>query len=69
MKSLLRRIFDARRSRPIAVKMITFAMVGLGNTVIDLSIFTLGYSALELPLVPSNVLAWLVAVSCSPLRD
>jgi hypothetical protein len=33
----------------------------IGNTAIDLSIFTL-----ELPLVLSNVLAWLVAVSCSP---
>jgi putative flippase GtrA len=40
----------------------------IGNTAIDLSIFTLGHRALELPLVPSNALAWLAAVSCPP-RD
>ncbi|HEY9216174.1 MAG TPA: GtrA family protein [Ancylobacter sp.] len=40
-------------------------MIGIGNTVIDLAVFTFAYTMLALPLVPSNVLAWLVAVSCS----
>ncbi|MEH2483606.1 putative flippase GtrA [Nitrobacteraceae bacterium AZCC 2146] len=46
-------------------KMISFGVIGLGNTVIDLAIFTFAYQVLSLPLVPANVLAWLVAVSGS----
>ena len=45
--------------------MISFGVIGLGNTVIDLAIFTLAYKVLGLALVPANVMAWLVAVSCS----
>ncbi len=36
-----------------------FRVIGLGNTVIDLAIFTLAYQVLKLPLVPANVIAWL----------
>ena len=46
-------------------KLISFGAIGLGNTVIDLAIFTFTYQVLNLPLVPANVLAWLVAVSVS----
>lgn len=42
-----------------------FALIGLGNTFVDLGVFTLAYQVLDLPLVPANVLAWMVAVSCS----
>ncbi|QDM19572.1 GtrA family protein [Tardiphaga sp. vice278] len=52
-------------SQPMVSKIISFGMIGVGNTVIDLAIFTLAYSAAGVPLVPANVLAWLVAVSCS----
>jgi hypothetical protein len=40
-------------------------VIGLGNTVIDFDVFTFAYKVLELPLVASNVLAWMVAVSGS----
>jgi putative flippase GtrA len=46
-------------------KMISFGVIGLGNTVIDLGVFTFAYKMLGLPLVPANIMAWLVAVSCS----
>lgn len=52
-------------TQPMVVKMISFGVIGLGNTVIDLAIFSIAYTVLALPLVLSNVLAWLVAVSCS----
>ena len=64
MKTVLLRLLP-ERMRPTAVKMFSFAVIGLGNTVIDLGVFTFGYSVLGLPLVPANVLAWLVAVSGS----
>ena len=65
MKLFLPRIVDTWLARPMVAKMISFGVIGLGNTVIDLAIFSLAYSVFNLPLVPSNVLAWLVAVSCS----
>ncbi len=41
------------------------ALIGLGNTAIDLGVFTFVYKVLGLPLVPSNIMAWLIAVSGS----
>jgi putative flippase GtrA len=45
--------------------MLSFGVIGLGNTVIDFGVFAFAYKVLELLLVASNVLAWLVAVSGS----
>ena len=65
MKSFLPHIVEDWLSRPMVAKMISFGVIGLGNTVIDLAVFSAAYSLLALPLVPANVLAWLVAVSGS----
>jgi putative flippase GtrA len=53
------------RSPSISLKLVSFALVGLGNTVIDFGVFTFAYQFLHLSLVASNVVAWLIAVSCS----
>jgi putative flippase GtrA len=45
--------------------MISFGVIGLGNTVIDFGVFSFAYQVLGLSLVPANVMAWLVAVTCS----
>jgi putative flippase GtrA len=50
---------------PLARKLISFAVIGLGNTLIDLGVFTFAYQILALALVPANVMAWAVAVSAS----
>jgi putative flippase GtrA len=55
MKLIFPKIIYARLARPIVAKMISFCVIGVGNTVIDLAIFTFGYMVLALPLV----LAWL----------
>jgi putative flippase GtrA len=65
MKSFKQLINLIPVSRPLAAKMATFATIGLGNTLIDFGVFTFAYKFLELPLVPSNVLSWLIAVSGS----
>src|SRR3954451_21358714 len=49
---------------PMILKMVSFAVIGIGNTLVDFVVFALAYK-LGMPLVPSNVLAWLVAVSGS----
>jgi putative flippase GtrA len=47
------------------LKATSFAMVGVVNTVIDLAVFLAAYHWAGLPLIPANVLAWLVAVTFS----
>ena len=55
----------AWHERAVALKAVSFAMVGVVNTVIDFSVFWTTARFLGWPLVPANVLAWLVAVSFS----
>ena len=62
---LFRRLVQAWRARGVTLKAASFAMVGVVNTFIDLGIFLAAYNLLKLPLIPANVLAWLVAVSGS----
>lgn len=62
---LFRRLVQAWQTRGVTLKAASFAMVGVVNTFIDLGIFLAAYNLLSLPLIPANVLAWLVAVSGS----
>ena len=64
MKALLNPLFAALCS-PTILKMASFAMIGVANVLVDFAVFAFAYKLLELPLVSSNVLAWLVAVSGS----
>jgi putative flippase GtrA len=65
LKNILDRLTVAWHERAIALKAISFALVGVVNTLIDFSVFWTTANWLLWPLVPSNVLAWLVAVSLS----
>jgi putative flippase GtrA len=65
LQNILDRLTVAWHERAIALKAISFAAVGLINTVIDFSVFWTAATYLAWPLVPANVLAWLVAVSFS----
>lgn len=66
MKSSLYNLLrDQRRSRPMVAKIVSFAGIGVINAAIDFAVFTAAYELLKFSLVPANILAWLVAVSCS----
>jgi putative flippase GtrA len=65
LRNILDRLTVAWHERAIALKAISFAFVGVINTVIDFSVFWTAATYLQWPLVPANVLAWLVAVSFS----
>lgn len=65
LQNIVNRLTVAWHERAIALKAISFAFVGVINTVIDFSIFWTAATYLQWPLVPANVLAWLVAVSFS----
>ncbi len=65
LKNIVARLNVAWHERAIALKAVSFAMVGVVNTAIDFSVFWTVAELLRWPLVPANVLAWLVAVSFS----
>jgi len=65
LRNIVDRLTVAWHERAIALKAISFAFVGVINTVIDFSVFWTAATYLQWPLVPANVLAWLVAVSFS----
>ena len=65
MRWLFRPFVRAWRSPATRLKIFSFALIGVGNTVVDFGVFTLAYQLFELPIIASNVIAWLVAVSGS----
>ena len=65
LQNIFDRLVVAWHERAIALKAISFALVGVVNTAIDFSVFWTTFTYLHWPLVLANVLAWLVAVTCS----
>ena len=65
MKSLFRRLINAWQDRAIALKAVSFAAVGVVNSVIDFGVFWIAVQYFAMPLIPANVLAWVIAVSNS----
>ncbi|HXZ46958.1 MAG TPA: GtrA family protein [Pseudolabrys sp.] len=65
IQNILDRLTVAWHERAIALKAISFAFVGVINTLVDFSIFWITVTQLYWPLVPANVLAWFVAVTFS----
>jgi putative flippase GtrA len=61
IESLLARVTAAWRERAVAMKAISFALVGLINTAVDAAIFFLLLGYVTSSLVIANVLAWFVA--------
>lgn len=62
---LHRRLVQAWEDRAVTLKAVSFAGVGVINTLVDYAIFLAAYYLLQLPLVAANLLSWLVAVSGS----
>jgi putative flippase GtrA len=65
LKNILDRLSVAWHERALALKAASFALVGVLNTAIDFSVFWTAAKFFQWPLVPANVLSWLVAVSFS----
>ena len=59
------RLEKAWQQRAVTLKAASFALIGIINTWIDLSVFLAAYNVFHVPLVPANLLAWMVAVSGS----
>ena len=61
MASLLDRLLAAWRERAVALKAVSFALVGLVNTAVDATVFFLLLGFVTSSLVIANVTAWFVA--------
>jgi len=61
IESLLARVTAAWRERAVALKAVSFALVGLVNTAVDATIFFLLLGYVTPSLVIANVAAWFVA--------
>jgi putative flippase GtrA len=62
---LFRRVTQSWHQRAVVLKAVSFAMVGVVNTLVDASVFFLAYGQVTSSLVAANVLAWAAGVSCS----
>jgi putative flippase GtrA len=53
------------RDRATVLKAMSFALIGLFNTVLDFGVFSLAYYFFGLPIIAANLTSWTVAVSTS----
>jgi len=61
LAALFERVHTAWRERAVALKAVSFALVGLINTAVDAAIFFLLLGYVTSSLVTANVTAWFVA--------
>ena len=66
---LIDRLHDSAGERGTMFKAVSFGLIGVVNTAVDFSVFSLGYYLLGLPIVAANMLSWAVAVTCSYLLN
>ena len=65
LQKLIDRLAVAWHERAVALKAVSFAMVGVVNSAVDFGVFSFAYYYLAQPIVVANSLAWIVAVTCS----
>jgi putative flippase GtrA len=52
-------------NRALAVKAVTFGLIGVVNAAVDFAVFSFAFFYLTLSIVPANLMSWSVAVTCS----
>lgn len=65
LKNIFDRLSLAWHERAVALKAISFALVGVVNSAIDFGVFSACYYYVGLSIIISQVIAWTVAVSGS----
>jgi putative flippase GtrA len=65
VKNLHHRLREAWHERIFILKAVSFASVGAVNAVVDFAVFWVAVQQFGVPLIPANVMSWLVAVSNS----
>ena len=65
LETLGRRVLPDPGRRAVALKAVSFALVGVVNATVDFGVFSFFYYFLGFPIIASNLISWLVAVSGS----
>ena len=65
IQALVRRIIPHPGRRVVALKAVSFAMIGVVNAAVDFGVFSVFYFYLGFPIIVSNLISWLVAVTGS----
>ena len=69
LDALGQRFIPDPQRRAIAYKAVNFALVGVINAAVDFSVFSFAYYYLGLPIITSNIISWLVAVTGSYIMN
>ena len=59
------RLQKAWHERALALKALSFGLVGLVNSAVDFGVFSFAYYYLGLPIIAANSLTWVIAVTGS----
>ena len=65
LQNVLDRLTVAWHERAVALKAVSFGLVGVVNSAVDFGVFSFAYYYLGLPIIAANALAWMVAVTGS----
>jgi putative flippase GtrA len=65
LEALSRRVLPDPGRRAVALKAVSFALVGVVNASVDFGVFSFFYYVLGFPIIVSNLISWLVAVTGS----
>ena len=56
---------QAWRANPVAVKALSFGLIGIINSAVDFGVFSLGYYYFGLSILAAQLIAWVIAVTGS----
>jgi putative flippase GtrA len=65
LEALSHRVFPDPGRRAVALKAVSFALVGVVNASVDFGVFSFFYFYLGFPIVAANLISWLIAVTGS----
>jgi|SRR5947209_5833711 putative flippase GtrA len=63
--AVARRVFPDPGRRAVALKAVSFALVGVVNATVDFAVFSFFYFYLGFPIIIANMISWFVAVTGS----
>jgi putative flippase GtrA len=65
LEALSHRVFPDPGRRAVALKAVSFALVGVVNASVDFGVFSFFYFYLAFPIILANLISWLIAVTGS----
>jgi len=65
LEALSRRVFPDPGRRAVALKAVSFALVGVVNATVDFGVFSFFYFYLGFPIIVANLISWFIAVTGS----